>query len=243
MDLKEQAILGEAIGAHWYYRAKSAAVRRMLRDLRPTELLDVGAGSGFFSRALLREGAIAAATCVDPGYAEEREELVGGKLLRFRREVAHSAADLVLMMDVIEHVDDDVGLVRAYAEKVPSGTWFLVTVPAFQALWSAHDVFLEHRRRYTLRGVEAVLRAAGLSVERGCYFYGLLFPLAAATRLLGGLRRGEPRSQMRPIGAVANAAFWWTCRVELPLFRTNRLAGLTAMVLASKPPGCTANGA
>jgi hypothetical protein len=121
-------------------------------------------------------------------------------------------------------------------QKVPRGARFLVTVPAFQVLWSAHDVFLEHRRRYTLRGVEAVLRAAGLSVERGCYFYGALFPLAAATRLLERLRRGaEPRSQMRPMGALPNTVLWWACRAEMPFLRANRLAGLTAMVLAAKP--------
>ena len=236
MDLKEQAILGDAIGAHWYYRAKTAAVAGMLHGLQPTELLDVGAGSGFFARSLLQASPIAAATCVDPGYDDEHEELVSGKPLRFRRDVARSAADLVLMMDVIEHVDDDVDLVRTYVEKVPRGARFLVTVPAFQALWSAHDVFLEHRRRYTLRGVEAVLRTAGLSVERGCYFYGALLPLAAVTRLLGRLRRdAEPRSQMQPMGRIANAALWWACRAELPLFRANRAAGLTAMVLAAKP--------
>jgi SAM-dependent methyltransferase len=236
VDLKEQAILGDAIGAHWYYRAKAAAVGRMLRGLPATELLDVGAGSGFFARSLLQGSAIAAATCVDPGYDDEHDELVGGKPLRLRRDVAHTAADLVLLMDVIEHVDDDVGLVRDCVRKVPRGARFLVTAPAFQALWSAHDVFLEHRRRYTLPGVEAVLRAAGLSVERGCYFYGALFPLAAATRLLGRLRRGaEPRSQMRSIGALPNTVLLWACRAELPFFRANRLAGLTAMVLAAKP--------
>ena len=235
MDLKEQAILGEAIGAHWYYRAKSAAVARMLRGLQPTELLDVGAGSGFFARALLQDSAVAAATCVDPGYDDERDELAAGKPLRFRRDVAWTSADLVLMMDVIEHVDDDVGLVRDYVQRVPRGARFLVTVPAFQALWSAHDVFLEHRRRYTLPGVEAVLRAGGLSVERGCYFYGVLFPLAAATRLLKRLRHAEPRSQMRPMRALPNAALWLACRAELPFFRANRIAGLTAMVLAVKP--------
>ena len=236
MDLKEQAILGDAIGAHWYYRAKSAAVARLLRGLHPAELLDVGAGSGFFASKLLQKSGVGAATCVDPGYAEERDELVGGKPLRFRRDVARSAADLVLMMDVIEHVDDDAELVRGYVQKVPRGARFLVTVPAFQALWSAHDVFLEHRRRYTLRGVEAVLRAAGLSVERGCYFCGVLFPLAAATRLAGRLWGiSEARSQMRQTGALPNAALWWACRAELPLFHANRIAGLTAMVLAVKP--------
>ena len=56
---------------------------------------------------------------------------------------------VILLMDVLEHVDDDVGLLRAYAEPARPGTRFIVSVPAFSWLWSAHDEFLEHRRRYT----------------------------------------------------------------------------------------------
>ncbi len=236
MDLKEERILGDTIGEHWYYRAKLAAVLRMLERLAPREVLDVGAGSGFFSRALLRgRREIGSATCVDPHYAEDRDDVVAGKPLRFRRRIDATAADLVLMMDVLEHVDDDLGLLRDYVEKAPRGARFLITVPAFQVLWSGHDVFLEHRCRYTLRRLEGVVRTAGLGLERGCYFYGALFPLAAASRLVGRLRRGEPRSQLRRSGPIANALLWWACRAELPLFRNNRLAGLTAMVLAAKP--------
>ena len=235
MDLKEQAILGDDIGGHWYYRAKSAALARLVAGLKPRVLLDVGAGSGFFSRQMLRFAPVAAATCVDPGYAEDRDEIVAGKPLGFRRRVERSAADLVLMMDVLEHVDDDAALVREYAAKVRSGTRFIITVPAFKFLWSGHDVFLEHRRRYTLRRAEAVLRASGLTVERGCYFYGALLPLAVVSRLLDPLcRGGEPRSRMRRHGRLQNAAFWWACRAELALFQANRLAGLTALVRASK---------
>lgn len=236
MDLKEQAVLGDdALATHWYYRAKAAAVRRLLRGARPAALLDVGAGSGFFARTLLEEPSIRSGVCVDPGYREERDELVGGKPLRFRRTVDQAGADLVLLMDVLEHVDDDLALLGDYVAKSPRGARFVITVPAFQMLWSGHDAFLEHRRRYTLRGLEKLARAAGLGVERGCYFYGLLFPLAAASRLLGNVAgRNEPRSQMRRSCGMVNSALAWTCLAELPLLRANRLAGLTAMALATK---------
>ena len=69
MDLKEEDILGADIGRHWYYRSKAAALRRMVGRLAPQRLLDVGAGSGFFSRHLLTEGGAQSALCVDIGYA------------------------------------------------------------------------------------------------------------------------------------------------------------------------------
>ena len=74
MDLKEETILGADIGRHWYYRSKAAALRRMVAALDARRILDVGAGSGFFSRHLLAEGGAHSALCVDIGYAADRDE-------------------------------------------------------------------------------------------------------------------------------------------------------------------------
>src|SRR5580693_7245398 len=79
MDLKEEDILGADIGRHWYYRAKAAALRRAVGDLGARRILDVGAGSGFFSRHLLAETGAQSALCVDIGYPSERDDSVAGK--------------------------------------------------------------------------------------------------------------------------------------------------------------------
>jgi len=231
MDLKEEIILGDGVASHWYYRAKAAALDRVAGPA-PGQVLDVGAGAGFFSRHLLR-GAATGAVCVDPGYAADWDEVVAGKLLQFRRDPPAGHASTVLMMDVLEHVDDDVALARAYVAAAAPGTRVIVTVPAFNWMWSGHDDFLEHRRRYTLDGVRQVLRQAGLSVEGGRYLYGLLLPLAAATRLPQRLGQalGRPRvaaSQMRPAGPLANAILGAVCAAEARL-PGNPVAGLTAM--------------
>ena len=234
MDLKEEDILGADIAQHWYYRSKAAALSRAVATLNPQRLLDVGAGSGFFSRHLLSEGGAQSALCVDIGYDRDRDDQVGGKPVLYRRDCSATDCDLVLMMDVLEHVDDDRGLVRHYAAKVPSGAHFLVTVPAFRFLWSGHDVFLEHKRRYRLSEIEAAMRDAGLMIVKGAYYFGLVFPLAAAVRLA---TRGEaqPRSSLKKHGALTNGVLSAICAAELPLFPVNRLAGLSAFVLARKP--------
>jgi hypothetical protein len=144
------------------------------------------------------------------------------------------------MMDVIEHVQDDVGLVAQYAAKVRSRTHFVITVPAFMWLWSDHDVFLEHYRRYTPPSIERILRDGGLRIERGCYFYACLLPLVATQRIAGGLFRGRnfaSRSGMRDYGTMLNALFWTICRMKLPVFEANRVAGLTVVQgrLRSRP--------
>jgi hypothetical protein len=109
-----------------------------------------------------------------------------------------------------------------------------VTVPAFGFLWSGHDVFLEHKRRYRLGEIEAAVRDAGLEVVRGAYYFGLVFPLAAAVRL-ATRHTDEPKSSLKKHGAITNGLLTAICAAELPLFPINRLAGLSAFVLARKP--------
>ncbi|MBF0333719.1 MAG: class I SAM-dependent methyltransferase [Alphaproteobacteria bacterium] len=230
MDLKEEAILGEAIHRHWYYVSKGRALARFLGDVPGGEILDVGAGSGIFSKMLIERGLVTRSTCVDTGYLADRDETHAGRPLAFRRSVTATDASLILMMDVIEHVDDDVGLLAHYASMLPPGGQVLVTVPAFQALWSGHDVFLEHKRRYTLPQVETAMRKAGLEVVRGSYYFGFVLPLAAAVRL--GDRGAVPKSGLSAHHPLVNAALIAVNALELPLMRLNRLGGLSVFCLA-----------
>jgi SAM-dependent methyltransferase len=233
VDLKEVDILGDHIAEHWYYRSKAKAVQGLLEPAAVGTILDVGAGSGFFSRHLLEHANAREAWCVDTSYATDSDTQVAGKPLHFRRALAPVAADLVLLMDVLEHVDDDLGLLRACMEQVPSGCRFLITVPAFNFLWSGHDVFLEHRRRYTLPGLEAVVAGAGLNLTCGIYYFGAIFPLAAALRLLRG-KGGPARSQLARHHPVTNAILATVCAAETHLMRLNRLAGLSVVCVAEK---------
>lgn len=240
MDLKEEALLGGDVHRHWYYRAKLAALLKATDDLPQKSALDVGAGAGFFSRALLAAGRADKAICVDPGYPDDHDEEVAGRPLQFRRASPESADDvgLVMMMDVLEHVPDDVALARDYVEQIPSGARVIATVPAFQWLWSGHDVFLEHYRRYTLPQLEKTLISAGLKIEFGSYYYGAVLPAAVAFRMakrLGGDSGREPKSDMQQFGPVLNGLFWGACRAELPFLRVNRLGGLSVFVRAVKP--------
>lgn len=238
MDLKETDILGEQIANHWYYRSKAAAVAKLLGPVGPTAILDVGAGSGFFSRYLLERTEATQAWCLDTGYPADFDSQASGKPIRFRRSIDSCAADLVLLMDVLEHVEDDTGLLVDSVRKVPPGARILVSVPAFQFLWSGHDEFLEHKRRYTLRRLERTMERAGLTVERGCYFFGFVFPLAMATRLAGkwpGSAQDTPQSQLKQHGHLANRILSLICRAELPVLPFNRLAGLTVFCLARRP--------
>lgn len=238
MDVKETEILGSRIETHWYYRAKAAALLRTLGNAPIREILDIGAGSGFFARHLLARTGAARAVCVDPAYGEDHDETCSGKPLLFRRTVEDGSADVVLLMDVLEHVDEESALLRPYIDAAARGTRFVVTVPAFQFLWSAHDVFLEHRRRYTMRQLIAVLEGCGLVRDRCHYYYAFVFPIAATLRLLSRMVRSpddEPKSQLRQESPLVNEALAALCAAERPVMCANHLFGLSVVGLFHKP--------
>ncbi len=241
MDLKESQILNDKVVRHWYYRSKAKAMLRLLAKRSIGTVLDIGAGSGFFSKYLLAHSTASEAWCVDISYDRDSDERESNKPLHFRKTVdtidLAPVVDLVLLMDILEHVEDEVGLLRSYAEKLTIGTIFLISVPAFQFLWSAHDIFLEHKRRYTLGKIEEVAEHAGLRVIEGAYYFGAVLPLAASIRLAERffLKSSEsPKSQLKQHHPIANEALGFLCEVELPLMLLNRVAGLTAFCLAVK---------
>ncbi|NWG70024.1 MAG: methyltransferase domain-containing protein [Parvularculaceae bacterium] len=237
MDLKEENAIGGDPMAHWYYVAKHRAILDLIGKRPYDRALDVGAGSGVFSRMLLAEGMVRHATCVDPNYPQDWIGQRRSDRIAFKRSVSEVDAELILMIDVIEHVDDDVGLVADYARRAPAGARFVVSVPAFNFLWSGHDEFLEHRRRYTLDQLQGVVAGAGLHVVDTRYFFGMLFPAVAALRLAGRALKGDKpaTSAMRAAPRWLNNALIAVHEIErAALFPVNRFAGVTAFCLAEK---------
>nr|VFK43243.1 MAG: Methyltransferase domain-containing protein [Candidatus Kentron sp. TC] len=213
---------------------------RLLSGVQPSIILDVGAGSGFFSRKLLADSSAKEAWCVDISYEEDSEAVEAGKPVRFRRSVDSVNADLVLLMDVLEHVDDDVGLLRHYMEKIPGGTRFLISVPAFQFPWSGHDVFLEHKRRYRLKQMEDIVKQSGLTVKHGAYYFGAVFPIATTIRLVSnwvhkGRQQARSQLSLHHHHPLVNGTLAAMSAAELPFLKCNHLAGLTVFCVAEKP--------
>jgi len=105
-------------------------------------------------------------------------------------------AALILLMDVLEHIDDDGGFLKDVLSRPFSGpdTQVIVTVPAYQWLFSSHDVFLKHFRRYTNGQLRRRLEGAGLSVLDLGYFFASLLPLRVANVIAERIWRPAPVS-------------------------------------------------
>lgn len=240
MDLKEEDILGDKIHSHWYYISKGRAVRALLGcNISVDEILDVGAGSGVFSRQFIDHNICQNSVCVDPGYVEEREEIYNNKSIRFVRSIDQPTQNLILMMDVLEHVPDDVALLKKYTKTMSKGGKVLITVPAFQFVWSGHDVFLEHYRRYTIKRLEKVVLEAGLTPVKSRYFFATKFPIVAAIRLFKNylLNHGRivGKSELRLYPEWFNKTLIFVHDVErILIYPFNRIFGLSVIMICEK---------
>jgi SAM-dependent methyltransferase len=216
MDLLETS---GAARRHPWELSRARAVEQIVRrriDCPVRSILDWGCGDGFTGRFLLDRLGAETLVGVDPHLTEaQRASFSEGdprvRLFREERELPEHRFDLLLLCDVIEHVEDDVALLEPLVHKyLADGGRVVVTVPAFQSLFSAHDVALKHYRRYRLSELESVLEHAGLAVLGSGYLFGALLPARAVEKALeavkppssdeaigvGGWRRGELSSKL-----------------------------------------------
>jgi SAM-dependent methyltransferase len=207
---------------HWWYVGRRRVLSEVLRRMNlpaGARILDAGCGSG---RNLVEFARFGTVTGVEPApeslaLAQARGvgTVVGGGLegLPF----ADSSFELATVLDVIEHLDDDVGALRELRRVVTPDGRLLVTVPCYPLLWSSHDVVNHHRRRYTRRSLHRAARLAGWEPVRTLHFNMLLLPAAIASRLLDRLGRSvsgvsdlerTPRSLNRALRQPLHLESW-----------------------------------
>ncbi len=141
--------------------------------------LDVGSGDAWFAQALRRVlPDDARITCWDSNYTLDdlRDPANSAEGLELTIERPKGRFDGVMMLDVIEHVEDDHNFVMdAVKDSLSDSGWILVSVPAFQGLFTEHDTQLKHFRRYSPGQCRMLLESSGLTVEaEGGLFHSLL---------------------------------------------------------------------
>ena len=230
MDLKELSSVDPDV--HWYYQSKLSALRLAIarHGFDGGQILDVGAGSGFFSTRLSRDYPGTSVFCVDPNYMADQLRTEEGLVFTHRASAEEKrSSTLFLFIDVLEHVSDDATLLSEYIDSASPGALVAITVPAFMSLWSGHDIFLEHHRRYRIHQVTRLARAKGLHVLHAQYLFGATFlPLWAMRRVT---RHRRPATQMKPSHPLVNRALESVLTFEHQK-HWNPIAGSSVMVIA-----------
>jgi SAM-dependent methyltransferase len=214
---------------------------------RDARVLDVGCGTGIMLRELA-ERFDAAAGIDYSGLALEFCRQRGLRRLArgdaTRLPYASEALDLVLALDVVEHLDDDAGCVAEMARVCRPGGHVLVHVPAFPFLWSDKDVLNHHRRRYRRAALRTLIEATGLEVRHLTHFNSTVFPLAAGMAWARGSasatappeRGAAALDALYALPAPLNAALTAMLGVEGALARRVAVPfGMSLVCLARKP--------
>lgn len=235
--------MAEIEDRHWWFAGRRAVVGDTLARLglpAGARILEVGCGTGGNFSLLSRFGDLWAldADSTALGYAD-RSGLahVGAGRLPDGLPADLGTFDLVVLLDVLEHLDDDAAsLVRVLPLVRPGGRLF-VTVPAHPRLWSPHDELHQHRRRYTKRQLLELTEAAGFIVRRLTYFNFLLLPAVLVGRLLQRALKRPPERDLDVPAASVNRVLGAIFASERHLLRYGNLPVGVSLLLVAEPHG------
>jgi len=191
MDLKESNISSEFSGRHPWELARSEVVISLIKKYydfsegKECTIFDIGCGDIYLSDRLSKTIKASKIIAIDNAFNSEiiskLEKKINNPAISIfqsiqQAKILNKQADIVLLLDVLEHIKDDSGfLISLLSESfVNQKTIFLITVPAYQHLFGAHDKFLNHFRRYSNKILLNTISKAGLNaVDYGYFFYSL----------------------------------------------------------------------
>jgi hypothetical protein len=186
MDLLENSVKDPI--NHWYYKHKFYFIKREFSHSRtsPVLMADIGAGSALFSKKLINDHLVDSVTAVDTGY--EQDFFCEKDKIAYVRAATYSDLSHFLLTDVLEHIRDDEKFLSSIVSEAPKDSKFIITVPALMCLWSGHDEYLNHFRRYSKQQLRELVQNSGLEVLSVRYTYSTVFPLAFIQRQLSQKR-------------------------------------------------------
>jgi SAM-dependent methyltransferase len=245
MDIAVYAVEAEVERTHWWFVGRRRLFGREIGALRlpkDARILDVGTGTGTNLRML-----------ANIGYRRTLGLDLSDEAIRFCAEkalgevhrgnicalpFAEASFDLVLATDIIEHVDDDGAAAREIARVLTPGGYALITVPAFQCLWSRQDEIGHHFRRYRMRRLKNTIEAAGLRPIYCYYFNYMLFvPIWLARQMCRVFNikfSSECQLNIALLNRLFSVIFNFDVRTA-PWLKTP--FGVSILLLAKKPHG------
>lgn len=215
MQQHTYSIMHRVEETHWWFVGRRKIIEsflvRVCAELKkgsrkePLKILDVGCGTGANLEMLSQfgnaEGVDVSVEALDFCRARglQQVKLGAAEALPY----AGNSLDLVTALDVVEHLDDDVAGLKEMKRVLRPGGEVVLFVPAFMFLWGVQDDISNHRRRYTMAGLKAVVSQAGLEIGRASYVNLSFFAPIFFGRLLMRVAGIRPASENNiTIGAL-----------------------------------------
>lgn len=232
---------------HWWFRGKREIVLSLaepvLSAVQESKSIDFGCGCGMMLRELMRYGEVSGADFSPLALEYCKEKLKDtGALHQIDLSVPVNpwdTYDFGVALDILEHIEDDfIAAQNLYRFIRPGGT-VIITVPAYQWLWSAHDENCMHKRRYNRKMLQNLLTKSGFQIEYLSYYNTLLFPAAAAVRLLSKLFQLDRSSSLENSfrDTTLNRLLYHIFKLEQLWIRRGRTFpfGLSLIAVAKRP--------
>jgi SAM-dependent methyltransferase len=242
MNPEEYAQLFKLGQTHWWFVGTRDILCASLRGYASanTRILDVGCGSGLMMSRMSNTGSVFGVDSSEAALRHCKNIGLSGicrgdaETLPFKAETF----DLIVAADLLEHCEDDQGVLAEFNRITASGGTLLISVPAYRGLWSAHDIALHHVRRYSKQELMRKVETAGFGINRTSFFNTLLFAPVAVERLLferpGRVRPKEGIKYYENL-RLLNKILLTALRLEKWFLNFGTLPfGLSILVIASK---------
>jgi 2-polyprenyl-3-methyl-5-hydroxy-6-metoxy-1,4-benzoquinol methylase len=198
---------------HWWFRVREQAILQLLRRRQPPggwkTILDIGCGDALFFPELMRlgevEGVEPVAEIIGPENPFRERIHVGSFDESFRPRKRYS---LILMLDVLEHLEDPVAALRQAVSLLEPGGSLLITVPAFRLLWTSHDTLNDHFTRYTKASFRRVAKQGAMNIAESRYLFFWLFLAKLGVRAKEAILGSKPDIPKVPPPVVNNFLSW-----------------------------------
>jgi hypothetical protein len=178
---------------HPWELSRVSCVLSSLSNRSIDNVLDIGSGDLFVLKTI-QSRVNGKMYAVDSGYVAKQSAANGIDSFRNLEDAPRlpnqGASNVVLMMDVLEHIKNDKLFLQQVLDKIPQGV-VVVTVPAWQCLFSDHDRSLKHYRRYNRKELAAVIDGAGFDIDDIHYFYATLLLPRLVQKITGKLRKKQ----------------------------------------------------
>lgn len=240
MEVSEYTKMDAVEKNHWWFIAKRNYIANVLERYAVTgmSVLDIGCGTGAIMDFVRSKGY----TVEGVDMSEDALQYCRKKNLTVHHGVAeklpleNNSFDVVIASDVLEHITDDVAVVREVARVLKPGGIFIITVPAHQLLFSYHDHALHHVRRYSKEGLRRVLTTA-FTVEFISWIHLIILVPAACVRVMQHFLKNNGESDVGPASRMVNLVMRAVYVVELGFFRIfHKLPfGLSLFAVVRKP--------
>ena len=183
MESREYKKIAEAEKTYWWHKGKLALLESLLVSHlkisgEPIRILEIGCGTGVTTSFLQRWGKVTGLDMSDEALSFCRTngltDLILGDFNKIDLEPYKKSFDLVVALDVLEHIQDDIKAIKRVREILKDNGTFLINVPAHKFLWSEHDEALHHKRRYRMHEIVTKLEDCGFNITKKTYFVSSL---------------------------------------------------------------------